>query len=143
MTFAARSRGPVSLSITCGSTKRATPACSWMVTPARSSSSRKSRVLAHVAGHLADAREQAPIVERRLAGADSVAPELPRLPHQTGRVGQRSHRHRPVVRGHSSELVAGDERRASSESRGAKRRDDARGPGADHDDIEVVRGHAS
>ena len=28
MTFAARSRGPFSLSITCGSTKRAVPACS-------------------------------------------------------------------------------------------------------------------
>ena len=98
----------------------------------------QERVRAHLAGYLAHAGEQTPIVERGLAGADSVARELPRLPHQPRRVGQGPHRHRPVVRGHSPELVARDERRSSSESRRAQRSDDARRPGADHDHIEVV-----
>ena len=98
----------------------------------------QERVRAHVTGHLAHASEQAPIVERRLVGGYSVARELSRLPNQPGRVGQRPHRHRPVVRGHSPELVARDERRSSSEPRRAKSRDDARGPGADHDQIEFV-----
>ena len=62
----------------------------------------QGRVLADVAGDLADAVEQAPIVERELAGVDAVPSELPRLPHQARRVGQRPHRHRPVVGGHSS-----------------------------------------
>ena len=102
----------------------------------------QERVRAHLAGYLAHAGEQTPIVERGLAGADPVTPELPCLPHQARRVGQGSHRHRPVVGGHSPELVARDERGSSSESRRAQRSDDARGPGADHDHIEVVRGHA-
>ena len=102
----------------------------------------QGRVLADVAGDLADAVEQAPIVERELAGVDAIASELPRLPHQARRVGEGPHRHRPVVGGHSSELVARDQRRPRPESRCAQGRDDARRPGADHDHIEVVRGHA-
>ena len=98
----------------------------------------QERVRAHLAGDLAHAAEQTPIVERGLAGADSVTPELPRLPHQPRRVGQSPHRHRPVVRSHSTEFVARDERRSSSESRRPQRGDDARRPGADHDHIEVV-----
>ena len=42
----------------------------------------------------------------------------------------------------SPELVARDEGRSSSESRRTQRSDDARGPGADHDQIEVVSGQA-
>ncbi len=102
----------------------------------------QERVRAHVAGHLAHAREQTPIVERGFAGADPVVPELPRLPHQARRVGEGPHRHRPVIGGHSPELVARDEGRSSSESRRAQRSHDASGPGADHGHIEVVGGQA-
>ena len=80
----------------------------------------QQRASAHVSCHLADASEQTRIVERRLIGGYSVVPELSRLPKQTGSVSHRSHRHRSVVRGHSPERVAGDERRASS-SRAARR----------------------
>src|SRR5204862_1842910 len=55
----------------------------------------QGRVLAYVAGDLADAGEQAPIVERGIARVDSVARELPRLPHQARRVSAGPHRHRP------------------------------------------------
>ena len=95
-------------------------------------------VPAHLAGDLANAGEQPPIVERGLAGIDSVTRELPRLPHQPRRVGQGPDRHRPVIRGHSPELVARYERRSSSESCRAQRRHDAGGPGADHGHIVVV-----
>ena len=97
----------------------------------------QDRVRTHVAGHLSHAGEQAPIVERGLVAADPVPPELPGLAHQAGRVGQRPHRHRPVVGGHPAQLVARDERRSSSESRRAHRRHDAGGPGAEHDHVEV------
>ena len=98
----------------------------------------QQRVLAHLASYLTHAGEETPIVERGLAGVDSVTWELPRLPHQPRCVGQGSHRHRPVVRGHSPELVARYERRSSSESCCAQRGDDAGGPGADHGHIEFV-----
>src|SRR3954453_8620392 len=43
----------------------------------------QGRVRAHVAGHLAHAREQTPIVKRRLPGVDPVTRELPRLPDES------------------------------------------------------------
>ena len=39
-------------------------------------------------------------------------------------MGERPHRHRPVVGGHAAERIASDERRASAEPRGAKGRND-------------------
>ena len=99
--------------------------------------SSQQRVRAHVAGDLADAFEQPPIVERRFAGGDAVARELGGFADQPGGVRERADGHRSVVGGHSPELVARDERGPGPESRRAKRRHHAGGSSADHHDIEA------
>ena len=97
----------------------------------------QQRLRAHVAGDLADAIEQPPIVERGLAGGDAVARELGGFADQPGGVRERADGHRSVVGGHPPELVARDERGSGPESGRAQRRDHAGRPSADHHDIEA------
>ena len=92
---------------------------------------------AHLDGDLADAVEQAPIIERWLAGGDAVARKLGGLADQPGGVRQRAHGYRSIVGGHAPEVVAGDDRGACAESRGAMRRDHAGGPSTEHRDIDA------
>ena len=97
----------------------------------------QQRLRAYVAGDLADAVEQPRVVERGFAGGDAVARELGGFADQPRGVRQRADGHRSIVGGHPPELVARDERGSGSESGRAKRRDYARGSGADHYDIEA------
>ena len=96
----------------------------------------QQRVPAGVLGHVADTRQQPGIVERGFTARDPVERELPGLADQPRRLGERAHRHGPVVRGHSPELIAGDQRRLGSEAGRAERRDDAGGSCADDHDVE-------
>ena len=99
----------------------------------------QQRVLACVRGHVADARQQPGVVERGFTARDPVERELPGLADQPRGLGQRADRHGPVVRGHSPELVPGDQRGAGAEAGRAERRDDPRGSGADDHDVEWLR----
>ena len=98
----------------------------------------QQRVLACVRGHVADAGQQPGVVQRGFAARDPVERELPGLADQPCRLGQRAHRHGPVVRGHSPELIAGDQRRAGSQTGRTERRDDPRGSCADDHDVEQL-----
>ena len=79
----------------------------------------RQRVGTDLAGDLADAIEQPRIVERGFTGGDAVARELPGLPDQPRRMGQRTDRDGSVGRGHAAERIPRDERGPGSESRGA------------------------
>ena len=96
----------------------------------------QQRVLACVLGHVADPRQQPGIVERGFTARDPVQRELPGLADQPRGLGQRAYRHGAVVRGHSPELIAGDQRRAGSKTGRAERRDDTGRSCADDHDVE-------
>ena len=128
MIFSAWSRSPLSVSIVCGSAKRAVPACSWTVTPSESICSRRSRMRAHVVDDLAHPREQPRIVEHRLAHGDAVATELAGFADQPGGMGQCPHRDGSVVGRHAAKLVAGYEGCAGAQVCRAERGNTPAGP---------------
>ena len=99
----------------------------------------QQRVLACVLGHVADTGQQPGIIENGFTARDPVKRELPGLADQPRCLGQGTYGHRAVVRGHSPELVPGDQRRAGPETGRAERRDDPRGSGADDHDVEWLR----
>ena len=111
MTLSARSRGALSLSTVWASANRAGAGLLVDAHPGALQIVAQQRVLACVRGHVADAGQQPGVVERGFAARDPVERELPGLADQPRRLGQRAHRHGPVVRGHSAELIAGDQRR--------------------------------
>jgi hypothetical protein len=96
----------------------------------------QQRVPARVLGHLTDPREQPEVVERGFTARDPVERELPGLAHQSRRLGEGADRNRPVVRGHSAEVIAGDQRRLGAEAGRAERCDDTGRSGADDYDVE-------
>jgi hypothetical protein len=98
----------------------------------------QQRVPAHILGHVTYARHQLRVVERRLTPRDPVKRELPGLADQPRRLGERADRHGPVVRGHSAELIAGDQRRRGTETGSTKRRHDAGRSCADDHDVEPL-----
>ena len=91
----------------------------------------QQRVHAHVLGHLIDASQQRDVIERGLDGRDPVAWKLLCLADQPRGLGERAHRDGPIVRGHTPELIAGDESRAGSEPSRPKRSDDTGRSGPD------------
>ena len=97
---------------------------------------------AHIARDLADALEQPRIVEGGFTGGDAVAWELSRFPHQPRGVRQSADGDRPVVGGHPSERIARDQHGSGSEACRAERRENAGGPGTDHEHVDVGVAHA-
>ena len=79
-------------------------------------------------------------VDRRLAEADAVRSHLVRFFDDTRRMQQRLRRNAPDVQTHTAELrPALDQRDLETQIGGAKRGGVAARPGAEHDEIEVVR----
>ena len=97
----------------------------------------QQRVLASVRGHVADgaiSRGSRAQVRRPRSGTAGAA-----WPRGSGAPpGPACAPERPVIRGHSPELIAGDQRRASSQTGRTKRRDDPRRPCADDHDVEQL-----
>ena len=95
----------------------------------------QGRVRAYAVYHLAHARQQPVELHRGLAGRDAVSGQLSRIVHQPRCIGQRPHRHGPIVGGHSAELRGGHDSRARAELRRTDRRERSGRTGADHDDV--------
>ena len=98
-----------------------------------------SGMRAHIAGNLADAREEPGIVKHRLTHGDAVLIELAGLPDQPGRVGECSNRHWSVVGRHAAKFVAGDECRLGAQPGGTVRGEDTGRSCANHDDVRHSR----
>ncbi len=94
------------------------------------------RMGTHVVDDLADAREQARVIEYRLAHRNTILSELACLAHQSRRVSQRPDWNGTVIGCHSAKLVASDKRCLSTQVRGAQRRHDSGRSRANNDDID-------
>ncbi len=95
----------------------------------------QGRARAHVVDDLAHPRQQPVVPQLGRARGDAVARQVMRLPHQPRGIGQRPHRHGPVVGGHAAELRAAHERGPGTQVRRADGGEHARWSRADHDDV--------
>src|SRR5215213_7174744 len=64
---------------------------------------------ANIADDFADALKQSRVVKHRLADSDAILAELAGIAEQTRRISQRPYRNRPVIGGHATKLVTGNE----------------------------------
>ena len=139
ISFSARSRGPRSVSIVCGSTKRAAPHPLVDRHAERVHPLTQGRARADIADDLSDASEQLVVLQGELADRDAVSRQVTRLLHQPGRIRQGAHRHGSVVRGHAAELRAAHECRPSAQVRRTYCGEYPRRSRADHDDVHHLR----
>ena len=94
-----------------------------------------SRMRAHIADDLADAREEPGIGKDRLTHGDAVQLELASLPDQPDSVSQCSNRHWSVIGRHAAKFVAGDERRLGAQAGGTVRGENPGRSCANDDDV--------
>ena len=95
----------------------------------------QDRVAADLVDDLADASQEARVVDRQGTDVDAVAVELACLADESSGMGERTYGHRAVVGRHAAETVAGDQRRSRAQARGSQRGDRARWTGTDDDDV--------
>jgi hypothetical protein len=90
------------------------------------------RVSAYVFHDFPYAREQACVVEYRLADSNAVPMELARVAHQTRGMRQRSYRNGSIIRRHAAKLVTRYKHSLRTQIPRAKRRGHAGWPATDY-----------
>ncbi len=108
--MSARSRRPLSVSIVCGSTKRAVPDLFVDGDPEGvQTRSRWIECVAQIMDDLAHARQQPGILQSRLAYGDAILTELSSFAEQPGRMRQCPHGNGSVIGRHTANIVAGQQ----------------------------------
>jgi hypothetical protein len=138
MNLSVRSCSPASVTMVCGSAKRAVPACSWTVTP-RASIHWCTAICARTSSTTSRTRASKPgIIQHRLAHGDAVLTQLPSFAYQPGGLGQGPHRNWSVVGCHAAKFTARYQRGARAQVRRAEGGEHTRRSSADNDHVHLI-----